>query len=234
MKTLLQYTYSIKEKLASFNLSADMDTLLDNELIVGLINDVNIGLIQEAYRNNMITPDLYTPSCCNELQCASESECVIAGIPVSSTNIIHYVEIDNLVPNIPLDVSIRYIGLSNYQTPIKITRNLTEFATWEYRGASKHMPVGYLIGNRLYVKNSQYFTSSVTFLCMLALVSKPQDMCNYNEDTTIYNTPNPQKLEYLVFQQCAIALGLRGGDDVNNTNPDNDGQQGKAVQQQQQ
>lgn len=234
MKTLLQYVYSIKEKLSSLNLSDDRDTLIDSEFVVGLIGIVNAGLMQEAYRHNNITPDLYTPSCCIEVKCATEAECSIAGLVVPSTNIIYYAEIKNLVPNIPLDIAIRYVGLSDFQSPIKIARSLTEFATWEHRLASRNKPVGFLIGDRLYIKNISNFTSSVTFLCILALILNPHDMCDFKEDTTIYATPNPQKLEYLVFQQVAIALGLRAGDEVNNANPDISGNVPSNMQQQQQ
>jgi hypothetical protein len=38
----------------------------------------------------------------------------------------------------------------------------------------------------------------------------------------------------LTFQQLAIALGQRAGDDVNNTNADNSGEQRKAVNNQRQ
>jgi len=233
MKSLLRYVYSVKEKLSSLNLSDDMDTLIDNELVVDIINDVNTGLMQEAWRNNMITPDLYTPTCCLEVKCAPESECVIAGLTVPTTGLIHYVELENLVPGIPMSTVIRYLGLSNYQNPIYIAENIMNWATWEHRNASRNKPVGYLIGNRMYLKNMEYFTSSVTFLCMLALIAKPQNMCDVNDDTP-YRTPNPQKLEYLAFQQLAIALGQRAGDEVNNTNADNSGEQRKAVNNQRQ
>ena len=139
MKTLTRHIYSIKEKLASLNVSDDIDTLVDNEFIADILADVNTKLIQEAYQKNTLTYDLFTPMCCLEVKCMSESECIINDIIVSSNEIIHYVTIDNLVQGIPLEISLRYLGLADYQSPIYIAKSLAQFATWQYRGISKHL-----------------------------------------------------------------------------------------------
>lgn len=232
MKTLTRHIYSIKEKLSSFNLSDDIDSLIDNEFVADILADVNQKLIFDTYMKNQLTSDLYTPMCCLKVECMSEAECLIAGITVPSTGIIHYVEIDNLVQGIPLDIAIRYIGLSDYNSPIFVAKSIAQFMTWEHRGISRHKPVGFMIGNKMYLKNLENFTSSLTFLCMLALIAQQQNVCSFVDDETPYRTPDPMKLEYLAFQQIAIAKGLRGGDEINNTNPDNNQQQ--RVQQQQQ
>ena len=233
MKTLTRHIYSIKEKLASLNVSDDIDTLVDNEFIADILADVNTKLIQEAYQKNTLTYDLFTPMCCLEVKCMSESECIINDIIVSSNEIIHYVTIDNLVQGIPLEISLRYLGLADYQSPIYIAKSLAQFATWQYRGISKHKPVGFLIGNKMHLKNLEYFTSSVTFLCMLGLIAQQQNVCNFVDDETLYRSPDPMKLEYLAFQQIAIALNIRGGDEINNTNADRNTAPQQQVQQQQ-
>ena len=234
MKTLTRHIYSIKEKLASLNVSDDIDTLVDNEFVADILADVNTKLIQEAYQKNMLTYDLYTPMCCLEVKCATESECTIQGITVPSSGIIHYVEIDNLVQGVPLEIALRYLGLSDYQSPIYIAKSLPQFATWQHRGISKHKPVGFLIGTKMYLKNLEYFTSSVTFLCMLGLIAQQQDICSFIDDETPYRSPDPMKLEYLAFQQIAIALNLRAGDEINNTNADRSITPQQQVPQQQQ
>jgi len=232
MKSLAKYVYSVKEKLSSLEMSDDLDQELDNEFVVDILNQVNATLMKEAYEHGRLTPDLYTPTCCLEVKCASEAECVVNGLAVPTNGIIHYVEIDNLIPGIPLSTAIRYLGLSDYSNPIHIADNIVTWSTWENRGASKHKPVGYLIGNRMYLKNIEMFTSSVRFLCILALIANPSGMCDFNDEESIYRTPSPQKLEYLAFRQIAMSLGLNAGDMVNNTSANVGGQ--RAVPQQEQ
>ncbi len=215
-------------------LSDDLDSKLDNEYISHVLFGVNEVLIREAYKKAELSPDLFTPTCCLKVECMSEAECVLNGLTVPTTGSIHYVEIDNLVSGIPLNVAIRYIGLSDYSTPIYIANSIAQFSTWEHRGISKHKPIGFLIGNKMYFKNLEYLTSSVTFLCMLALISNPTNLCDYTDDETIYRTPSADKLEYLTFQEIAIALGLRGGDEVNNANPDASIQRTPSQQQEEQ
>ena len=201
-KTINELVYSIKE--AVYNHAIPDDANIENEFIIGKINDINASLVREYSDSGRNLDGFYQKVCCIEIECEKQT-CTLDGKVIDSGDVIWKTNLPALHKGIG-EKSIKYLG--NKDLSVEYTRMSFEgFKSSGGRVWTSTKPLYTVINDEAILKNIP--ESGAKFLCMIAILADPTSACNWENDTSMYPTPSPQKLELVVVQSILGSLGIR-------------------------
>ena len=221
-KTISDLVHSILEAISGYEVTDD--SIFSPRYIIDKINDVNATLIREALERGMVPDQFYKRVCCINVECLGVS-CEINGRTVNSDTIIYKSEMQGLMQTIG-EKALRYLGPDDMSHPINRV-GIDAFYLSDGRQWTADKPMFTIIGNDAFFKN---LSPATKFLCAIGIFADPTKTCNWNDDTSIYPTPDPYKLELRVKQDILSTFGIRP-DDINDSKAMPQGQQPNQPQQ---
>jgi len=189
------------ESLSAFNLTDDFE--IDAEIIKDKINDVRSVLIAEEWKAKMLDDQYYQKVCCLEIKC-EDVACNVAGVPMKAGQKQYYVELPALNNRIDWD-NIKYLGtidMANNFNRLTLSGMLSSDGNrWTAKDTFYTV-----INDRAILKNLP--TANTRFLCLVGILDRPNQSCDWLNDDTDYPCSNVLKLEMLVKQDILSAYGL--------------------------
>jgi hypothetical protein len=218
-KTYKEIAYSILESLYGHNIIDDYNISID--FIKAKINDVNIRLQEEVFKQHDSLEAFYQKQCCIEVVCEKTS-CVIEGEMVSSGDVVWYSEIPSLNPKIGWK-NISYLGKSDMLKGFKRV-TFSGFMSGAQLDWTRG-PIFTIVGNKIYFRDLP--TTGTRMLCMVAILANPILACNFNEDQP-YPTPDAYKLELLVKKDILSTFPAMPTDEIQDSRDNVGATQGKT------
>jgi hypothetical protein len=223
-KTYKEIVYSILESVYKYRITDDHDISVD--WIKKKVVDINLRMVEEAYKKGESLDSYYQKSCCIEVKC-NRLSCTIDGETVESGDVEWYSEISALNPKIGYR-NIAFLGTSDMKR---------EFRRVSYSGFVSsgsldwvHGTTYTVIGNKILFKDLP--ETGTKMICMVRINADPTSVCDWNEDTP-FPTPDPYKLELMVKQDIFSSFNIPLKDEEQDSRDSIAEAQGKIETQQQ-
>ena len=198
MKTYREIVYSIIEFVSGFHVTDDNP--FDESMIAKKVDDVRATLIKQQYIQQRHIEDLFYQECEVEIEEKSRNKENAFGQPVELVQF--YIEFPELMPNVGWE-NIKYLGKKDY-TKTYNRRSMGGIQAALGRYWSRNEVDYTVIGtSKALVKGEKEASDIIT----LALFKSPMDVPGMDWDMG-YPVPDPFKLEMIVKQDIASALGI--------------------------
>jgi hypothetical protein len=200
MPTINQLSSEIIEDLEKYKVSDDSD--LDPELIKDKIVSAHISIFGQFVKEGLSLDAFYQIVPCIELSCFEKS-CIVSGMTFTSTSYLYKGELPPLMLSIGTK-AIKYFGLHGMDKNIDQVDLLGFISSNGARYTSKE-PVWTQIGQEALLKNVK---KGFTLALLVGILSDPRDACDWDDDTSQFPTPSPDKIKILVKNSITQTPGL--------------------------
>lgn len=200
-KSLKAIVFSIMESISKFHITDDHD--ISEEWIMKKVDDVNGIILKDYMKQGLSLDGFYKSTCCITVAC-EEPYCTIDGQDIYSGTVRWYSDLPAVQESLGWK-AIRYLGRDTFQNAFtRVTQEgfiSSDGAEW-----TGDKPTYFTIGNRAYFKNLS--TTGISRICLIAILQNPTSICDYEDATDIYPTPDPFKLEMIVKQDILAMYGI--------------------------
>lgn len=206
VKTLNQMVDTVLEELSSFKVTDDFPLVRLRDYIKLKFIGINGSLMREEYeKGRKINEQFYQRFPCVEVECLGVT-CTIGGITVTKTLPIYKVIIPHLQTGVGY-LDIRYFGKNDYRKMFTRAYDFMEFSNTGFRIYTGRRPV-FLVANEKEIFVENLPTIGTRSLAMIVLLADPRNAPGWSDDTSMFPTPSPYKLEMLVKADIAKTLPL--------------------------